>query len=577
MMNARLGVAAMLVFAVAAPAVAQPAADPLVAPRPRMFSGTWRTDEAPARGTAVVRLTYDDLADPRPPAGVAVALVGYAAGGETTVVRGKTDARGLATFTGLATDGSIAYYALAQLPRNRKADRLVGDPLVLDPIAGARLVLSAEARTSPAPLLDERLPRATTPPPAPAKGKVWVFLQGAFEATTPIELVDAATGKVVARGVAAGSDVVLAVAPRAGQVLYADATAYHKHYRSAPFVTVADRGAHTTIMVYPQVMAQFKLGVEADDAELRASGQYHLLNNAWRPFGDVLPLSLPLPDGAQHVMVAVGADSDVAAPLTGGVITRSRPLPPGGMTYQVSFDVPASGPDIVWNLPLPFGSFNSQIFLDSEGITLEAPSDLASIPFDSEGRPYLGLDAITRMPGTALTFTIHPKKVSKADAALARACRPLLPDRRTTLRGKVAPDFTLARPDGKRLKLSSLRGRPVLVNLMASWDQLSAEQRPKLAALGQAVPDLRVVMLASDDDPARVVAAVGARSPFEVVLDPPAPGANIGQVTTAWGVKLLPESFLVDRKGVVRFYFANARDWSSPEAIACVKAVAAIR
>jgi len=50
------------------------AAPPL--PRPRMLSGQWRPDDAEPPGTAAVRLTYDDLAEPRPPAGVSVALVG---------------------------------------------------------------------------------------------------------------------------------------------------------------------------------------------------------------------------------------------------------------------------------------------------------------------------------------------------------------------------------------------------------------------------------------------------------------------------------------------------------------------
>lgn len=69
---------------------------------------------------------------------------------------------------------------------------------------------------------------------------------------------------------------------------------------------------------------------------------------------------------------------------------------------------------------------------------------------------------------------------------------------------------------------------------------------------------------------------VGAKPAFHVVLDPPSsmPDDNIGVVTRSWGTTLLPESLLLDRAGVVRFYFPNTRDWDSPEARACVKAVA---
>ena len=77
---------------------------------------------------------------------------------------------------------------------------------------------------------------------------------------------------------------------------------------------------------------------------------------------------------------------------------------------------------------------------------------------------------------------------------------------------------------------------------------------------------------------AAVSAAVGPRAPFRVVLDPPSGDTSeIGAVTARWGTRLLPESYLVDRKGVVRAYFANARDWTTPDAQACVAAVAAIR
>jgi hypothetical protein len=38
-------------------------------------------------------------------------------------------------------------------------------------------------------------------------------------------------------------------------------------------------------------------------------------------------------------------------------------------------------------------------------------------------------------------------------------------------------------------------------------------------------------------------------------------------------VPLIPESFVIDRGGTVRLYVPNTRDWGTPEAIACLKAV----
>src|SRR5262245_18070998 len=60
---------------------------------------------------------------------------------------------------------------------------------------------------------------------------------------------------------------------------------------------------------------------------------------------------------------------------------------------------------------------------------------------------------------------------------------------------------------------------------------------------------------------------------MSVVWDPTAsmgdkPGA--GALAKAWGTEKLPESFLIDRDGVVRYYVVNTRDWSSPDARRCI-------
>ena len=110
---------------------------------------------------------------------------------------------------------------------------------------------------------------------------------------------------------------------------------------------------------------------------------------------------------------------------------------------------------------------------------------------------------------------------------------------------------------------------------MATWDMLTAKEQPTFAPLAAALgKDLAIVLVASDADRAEVAAKVGEKPPFQVALDPPDGNGNIGPITTSLGVHLLPESFVVDKHGVVRLYFANSRDWSTPEARACIEAVA---
>jgi len=58
-----------------------------------------------------------------------------------------------------------------------------------------------------------------------------------------------------------------------------------------------------------------------------------------------------------------------------------------------------------------------------------------------------------------------------------------------------------------------------------------------------------------------------------VFLDPPAGDDNIGQIAASWGIKAVPESALIDRKGNIRAYFVNKRDWTSDVAETCLRSV----
>ena len=59
-------------------------------------------------------------------------------------------------FTDLDVSGATAYYAMAQVPRNGKLDRLVSAPITLEAQVGMALLLSAEKQDSTAPQLDDQ-------------------------------------------------------------------------------------------------------------------------------------------------------------------------------------------------------------------------------------------------------------------------------------------------------------------------------------------------------------------------------------------------------------------------------------
>jgi thiol-disulfide isomerase/thioredoxin len=165
-----------------------------------------------------------------------------------------------------------------------------------------------------------------------------------------------------------------------------------------------------------------------------------------------------------------------------------------------------------------------------------------------------------------------------------------------------APDFTAKDVTGKDVKLSDYRGKVVLLNFWASWCGVCKTEKPGLNAMAgeMASDDFVVVTLASDHGWADALNAVLESlapqavpagkptmdkvstafrqalpngTPFKVLLDPPAGDDNLGPITQAWGIKAVPESALIDRRGNIRAYFVNKRDWQSSVAQTCLRSV----
>ncbi|MCE9572882.1 MAG: TlpA family protein disulfide reductase [Deltaproteobacteria bacterium] len=567
-------IAASVTVALTAPLAAQP--DRSAMPTPRTLSGSPRPDADLTADAAEVRLTYDDLADPHPPAGVPVTLVGYRADDTVAVTTVKTDRTGRARFTTLDTSGRTAYYALAALPRAGRADRLSSTPIVPDGTQGTTVVLSALARRDSSAPVDELADReAQAKAAATARGVVRVHIAGVTGVATEVVVRDAATGKPVARAPVTSDEALVPVPARAGQVLYAEASLTGGVARTLPFVTVADRGAAITAFVYPKLLPSLVFTGAADDDALTVRMELQVFRGAWIPYADgATGPSFPLPRGAAHI--ELGPDSGGDAIVDHGAVRFRRPLPPGTASLAVSFELPVDRGQAAWSLDLPSGIYQGSIVLEDEpGLSIDqvAPAN-AGKARSAADRRMIGLDDVSLPPGNALALTVHVPQPGPANA-LPRACRGLAPDASPMIGQTV--DFTLPRIDGGAVKLSALRGHAVLVNFMASWDMLSSTERPTLARLAGAVRGLKVVMVASDSDP-HVVATTVGKLPFPVAIDTPAgPDHPIGAITGSWSIEKLPETVLVDRHGVARFHFRNARDWDKPEARRCIAALTAAR
>jgi len=115
--------------------------------------------------------------------------------------------------------------------------------------------------------------------------------------------------------------------------------------------------------------------------------------------------------------------------------------------------------------------------------------------------------------------------------------------------GKPAPDFELETLSGGTVRLSKLRGRPVVVNFWASWCVPCREEAPILRDLAeqQSAAGLAVVGILFQDQAQKARAFQEEYAlAFPSLLDP---GSN---TAIDFGLSGVPETFLIDRDGVVR-------------------------
>jgi cytochrome c biogenesis protein CcmG/thiol:disulfide interchange protein DsbE len=120
---------------------------------------------------------------------------------------------------------------------------------------------------------------------------------------------------------------------------------------------------------------------------------------------------------------------------------------------------------------------------------------------------------------------------------------------RSPLVGRLAPAFTLRTLNHATFSLSSLRGKPVVLNFWASWCTGCVAEHPYLLSAWRTYHPKGVafVGIVYDDKQADARSFVQQYGgPWPDVLDP-------GQQTAiSYGVYGVPETYLIDRRGVIR-------------------------
>ncbi len=129
--------------------------------------------------------------------------------------------------------------------------------------------------------------------------------------------------------------------------------------------------------------------------------------------------------------------------------------------------------------------------------------------------------------------------------------------------GTAAPDFTVQDSE-HAVSLSQLKGKVVVLNFWATWCPPCIEEMPSLVRMQQRMQPKGVTVLAVsvdvDDNKYRRflkdhnVNLLSVRDPDQ-------------KSNALYGTFKFPETYIIDRNGVMRRKFIGAVDWTEPEII----------
>lgn len=137
--------------------------------------------------------------------------------------------------------------------------------------------------------------------------------------------------------------------------------------------------------------------------------------------------------------------------------------------------------------------------------------------------------------------------------------------------GVQAQDFALVDSLNHTIKFSDLKGSVVFLNFWATWCGSCVEELPNIERLykslsGDASFKMVTILYRDSGERASIFMRQNGYT-FPVYLNPDESAAKI------FGLTGVPETFIIDKKGVLRDKVIGPAQWDSPQAIAALRAL----
>jgi thiol-disulfide isomerase/thioredoxin len=129
-----------------------------------------------------------------------------------------------------------------------------------------------------------------------------------------------------------------------------------------------------------------------------------------------------------------------------------------------------------------------------------------------------------------------------------------------------APDVSVVSlADGKTLKLSDLKGKVVMLNFWATWCPPCREEIPSMMKLNSVMTGkpFQMVAVSIDEGGRPAVESFFKSTGFSLPTFIDESGAS----AKVYGITGVPESFIIDRQGVLVKKIVGGAAWDSPEVV----------
>lgn len=129
-----------------------------------------------------------------------------------------------------------------------------------------------------------------------------------------------------------------------------------------------------------------------------------------------------------------------------------------------------------------------------------------------------------------------------------------------------APDISVVSfANGSNLKLSDLKGKVVLLNFWATWCPPCREEIPSMMKLNSLMTgkQFQMVAVSVDEGGKPAIESFFKESGFSLPTYLDVSGA----ATKSYGITGVPESFIIDKKGILVKKIVGGFAWNSPESV----------